>query len=122
VGAPLSSALLISLTVDGSVGVRLMQANLVQAIEMVSCTSSTEELFISVLQVLMNLAFPFDAMATHALTKEILKRLTILCVHRSIEVRLYSLGMMPCLGRYDCLRSCMNGFSKILRSFWLSFV
>jgi hypothetical protein len=86
VGAPLSSALLISLTVDRLVGVRLMRANLVQAIEMVSCTSSTEELFISVLQALMNLAFPFDAMATHALTKEILKRLTILCVHRSIEV------------------------------------
>lgn len=78
---------LASLAVDGAVGVRLMRADLVQAIEMVlRNTSSEEELLISVLQVLMNLAFTSDAVATRVLTKEILKRLKNMCVHRSIEV------------------------------------
>lgn len=78
---------LASLAVDGAVGVRLMRADLVQAIEMVlRNTSNEDELLISVLQVLMNLAFTSDAVASRVLTKEILKRLKILCVHRSPEV------------------------------------
>ncbi|KAG0585410.1 hypothetical protein M758_2G009100 [Ceratodon purpureus] len=83
---------LASLAVDGAVGVRLMRADLVQAIEMVlRNTSSEDELLISVLQVLMNLAFTSDAVATRVLTKEILKRLKILCVHRSTEVQRHAL-------------------------------
>jgi hypothetical protein len=78
---------LASLAVDGAVGVRLMRADLVQAIEMVlRNTASVEELLISVLQILMNLAFTSDALAVRVLTKEILKRLKLLCVHRSSEV------------------------------------
>lgn len=64
-----------------------MRADLVQAIEMVlRNTASVEELLISVLQILMNLAFTSDALAVRVLTKEILKRLKLLCVHRSSEV------------------------------------
>ncbi|XP_024394241.1 phospholipase A I isoform X2 [Physcomitrium patens] len=83
---------LASLAVDGAVGVRLMRADLVQAIEMVlRNTSNEDELLISVLQVLMNLAFTSDAVASRVLTKEILKRLKILCVHRSPEVQRHAL-------------------------------
>lgn len=78
---------LASLAVDGAVGVRLMRADLVQAIEMVlRNTSSAEELLVSVLQVLMNLAFTSDAVARRVLTKEILKRLKLLCGHKNPEV------------------------------------
>jgi hypothetical protein len=83
---------LASLAVDGAVGVRLMRADLVQAIEMVlRNTASVEELIISVLQILMNLAFTSDALAVRVLTKEILKRLKLLCAHRSSEVQRHAL-------------------------------
>lgn len=74
-----------SLAADVSLVLRLMRADVIHAIELV-LRSSIPELLISVLQVIANLSFTSDAVASKVLTKEIFKRLKLLCGHNHSEV------------------------------------
>ncbi|KAJ7541796.1 hypothetical protein O6H91_10G077200 [Diphasiastrum complanatum] len=75
-----------SLASDGSLVSRLMKADIMQAIECV-LRSSIPGLLISVLKVVTNLAFTSDAIAAKMLTKDVLKRLKVLCAHADVEVQ-----------------------------------
>ncbi|KAG6554512.1 hypothetical protein Mapa_003891 [Marchantia paleacea] len=75
-----------ALAVDTTLVLRLMRADVVQAIEFVLRSTSTE-LLISVLKVVVNIAFTSDAVAAKVLTKDIFKRLKALCSHTNSEVQ-----------------------------------
>eukprot|EP01018_Ginkgo_biloba_P003530 Gb_32589 [translate_table: standard] len=75
-----------SLASDTSLAMMLMKADIMQPIESVLKSIVPEEL-ISVLQVVVNLAFASDAVASKMLTKEVLKCLKLLCAHKSMEVQ-----------------------------------
>lgn len=62
-----------------------MRADVVQAIELV-LRSTFPDLLISVLKVVVNIAFTSDAVAAKVLTKDIFRRLKTLCSHENPEV------------------------------------
>lgn len=74
-----------ALATDGSVAMQLMKSDIMQPIERVLKSSRSIEV-ISVLQVMVKLAFTSDIVAQKLLTKDILKSLKILCAHKNPEV------------------------------------
>lgn len=75
-----------SLAADVSVAMQLMKADIMQPIELVLKSSGQEEV-ISVLQVVIKLAFASDIVAQKMLTKDVLKSLKLLCGHKKNEVQ-----------------------------------
>lgn len=75
-----------SLAADVSVAMQLMKADIMQPIETVLKFVGQEEL-ISVLQVVVKLAFACDTVAQKMLTKDVLKSLKSLCAHKNPEVQ-----------------------------------
>ncbi|XP_027088093.1 phospholipase A I-like isoform X2 [Coffea arabica] len=79
-----------SLASDVSVAMQLIKTDIMQPIEGVLKSASQEEV-ISVLQVVVKLAFTSDIVAQKMLTKDILKSLKLLCAHRNTEVQTLAL-------------------------------
>ncbi|KAI5081182.1 hypothetical protein GOP47_0004365 [Adiantum capillus-veneris] len=79
-----------SLALDASMALILMKADIMQPIEVVLKASADDPL-ISILRVLVNLAFASDAVASRMLTKDLLKHLKMLCAHKKPEVQHYAL-------------------------------
>lgn len=75
-----------SLAADVSVAMQLIKADIMQPIETVLRSVLQEEV-ISVLQVVVKLAFASDAVAQKMLTKDVLKSLKLLCAHKTPEVQ-----------------------------------
>jgi len=73
-----------SLASDDSVALHLMKADIMQPIGTVLKSAGLEEV-ISVLQVVVQLAFTSDTVAEKMLTKDILKSLKNLCAHKDPE-------------------------------------
>ena len=65
--------------------VQLVKSDIVQPIERVLKSAGSDEV-ISVLHVVVTLAFTSDVVAQKILTKEILKSLKSLCAHKNPEV------------------------------------
>ncbi|KAL5775437.1 hypothetical protein ACOSP7_012994 [Xanthoceras sorbifolium] len=75
-----------SLAGDISVAMQLMKCDIMQPIETVLKSFPPEEL-ISVLQVVVQLAFTSDTVAQKMLTKDMLRSLKVLCAHKNSEVQ-----------------------------------
>lgn len=75
-----------SLAMDVPVAMQLMKSDIMQPIQRVLKSVAPEEL-ISVLQVVVNLAFASDMVAQKMLTKDVLKSLKLLCAHKNPEVQ-----------------------------------
>lgn len=73
-----------ALASDDSVALQLMKADIMQPIGIVLKSAGREEV-ISVLQVVVKLAFTSDTVAEKMLTKDVLKSLKILCVYKDPE-------------------------------------
>ena len=73
-----------ALASDDSVALQLMKADIMQPVGIVLKSAGREEL-ISVLQVVVKLAFTSDTVAEKMLTKDVLKSLKILCAHKDPE-------------------------------------
>lgn len=73
-----------ALASDGSVAMQLMKSDIMQPIERVLKSTGSKEV-ISVLQVVVKLAFTSDIVAQKLLTKDILKSLKLLCAHKNPE-------------------------------------
>ncbi|KAL1538510.1 Phospholipase A I [Salvia divinorum] len=83
-----------NLASDGSVAMQLMKSDIMQPIERVLKSTGSKEV-ISVLQVMVKLAFTSDIVAQKMLTKDILKSLKLLCAHKNPEVQrlaLFAIG------------------------------
>ncbi|KAH7662143.1 Phospholipase A(1) protein [Dioscorea alata] len=83
-----------SLAADTSLAMQLIKSDIMQPIESVLKSVDTEEL-ISVLRVVVTLAFASDSVAQKMLTRDVLKSLKALCAHRNTEVQrlsLYAVG------------------------------
>ncbi|KAF8391516.1 hypothetical protein HHK36_023821 [Tetracentron sinense] len=76
-----------SLAADISVAMQLLKSDIMQPIETVLKSVDPEEL-ISVLQVVVNLAFASDNVAQKMLTKDVLKSLKLLCANKNTEASL----------------------------------
>ena len=70
---------------DVSVALRLMKCDIMQPIETVLKSPAPEQL-VSVLQVVVKLAFGSDTIAQKMLTKDVARSLQILCAHKNPEV------------------------------------
>ncbi|XP_072987529.1 phospholipase A I isoform X1 [Typha latifolia] len=79
-----------SLASDVSLAMQLIKSDVMQPIESVLRSVDQEEL-ISVLQVVVTLAFASDHVAQKMLTRDVLKSLKVLCAHKNIEVQRLSL-------------------------------
>uniref|UniRef100_A0A5B6ZNM3 Patatin n=1 Tax=Davidia involucrata TaxID=16924 RepID=A0A5B6ZNM3_DAVIN len=79
-----------SLASDVSVAMQLMKSDIMQPIERVLKSAAQEEI-ISVLQVVVILAFASDIVAQKMLTKDVLKSLKLLCAHKNPEVQRWAL-------------------------------
>lgn len=73
-----------SLASDRSVAMSLMKSDIMQPVERVLKSADPEEL-ISVLQVVVQLAFTSNTVAKRMLTKDLLKSLKLLCAHKNPE-------------------------------------
>ncbi|XWS19442.1 hypothetical protein CRYUN_Cryun31cG0016300 [Craigia yunnanensis] len=71
---------------DVSVAMQLMKCDIMQPIQTVLKSPAPEEL-VSVLQVVVILAFGSDSVAQKMLTKDVLRSLKILCAHKNPEVQ-----------------------------------
>ncbi|XP_068666286.1 phospholipase A I-like isoform X2 [Aristolochia californica] len=80
-----------SLAADASLVMQLMKCDIMQPIQSVLRSVEPEEL-ISVLQVVVNLAFASDLVAQKMLTKDVLKSLKMLCAHKNPEVQKLALS------------------------------
>ncbi|KAH7298485.1 hypothetical protein KP509_25G046000 [Ceratopteris richardii] len=67
-----------------------MKADIMQPIE-AALKSSADDPLISMLRVVVNLAFASDAVALRMLTKDLLKHLKVLCAHKKPEVQQHAL-------------------------------
>lgn len=88
-----------SLASEVSVAMQLMKSDIMQPIERVLRSAGPEEL-ISVLQVVVRLAFTSDTVAQKMLTKDLLKSLKLLCAHKNLEASLIFSecnNLIPCL-------------------------
>ncbi|PSS04704.1 Phospholipase A I like [Actinidia chinensis var. chinensis] len=77
---------LTALAADVSVAMQLMKSDIMQPIEIVLKSVGHEEL-ISLLQVVVNLAFASDIVAQKMLSKDLVKSLKLLCAHKNPEVQ-----------------------------------
>ncbi|KAJ7946267.1 Patatin [Quillaja saponaria] len=75
-----------SLAADVSLAIQLVKADIMQPIETVLKSVAQEEV-ISVLQVVVKLAFVSDTVAQKMLTKDVLRSLKLLCAHKDPEVQ-----------------------------------
>ncbi|KAK8947196.1 hypothetical protein KSP39_PZI006961 [Platanthera zijinensis] len=75
-----------SLASDVSLAMQLIKSDIMQPIESALKSVGPEELM-SLLQVMVNLAFASDNVAQKMLTKDILKSLKTLCAHKNTEVQ-----------------------------------
>ncbi|KAG6691553.1 hypothetical protein I3842_10G068800 [Carya illinoinensis] len=75
-----------ALAADVSVAMHLMRADIMQPIKTVLKSVGQEEV-ISVLQVVVKLAFASDTVAQKMLTKDVLKSLKILCANKNPEIQ-----------------------------------
>ena len=82
-----------NLASDGSVAMELMKSDIMQPIERVLKSTGSKEV-ISVLQVMVKLAFTSDIVAQKMLTKDILKSLKLLCAHKNPEACSTSVSFM----------------------------
>lgn len=73
-----------ALASDVFVAMQLIKSDIMQPIEKVLKSVSTEEV-ISVLQIVVKLAFTSDMVSQKMLTKDILKSLKLLCNHKNTE-------------------------------------
>lgn len=73
-----------ALASDDSVALQLMKADIMQPIGIVLKSAGREEI-ISVLQVVVKLAFTSDTVAVKMLTKDVLKSLKNLCAYKDPE-------------------------------------
>lgn len=74
-----------ALASDVSVAMQLIKSDIMQPIEKVLKSFSAEEV-ISVLKIVVTLAFSSDTVSQKMLTKDILKSLKLLCNHKNPEV------------------------------------
>lgn len=79
-----ASSALSSLAADVSVAMQLMKSDIMRPIETALKSVSREEV-ISVLQIVVKLAFASDTVAQKMLTKDLLKSLKMLCAHKNPE-------------------------------------
>ncbi|KAL6546732.1 Phospholipase A I [Orobanche minor] len=79
-----------ALASDVSVAMQLIKADIMQPIERVLKSTGSKEV-ISVLQVVVKLAFTSDIVAQKMLTKDILRSLKLLCAHKDPEVQRFAL-------------------------------
>ncbi|XP_009405622.2 phospholipase A I isoform X2 [Musa acuminata AAA Group] len=79
-----------SLAADVSLAMQLIKSDIMQPIESLLRSVDQEEL-ISVLQVLVTLAFASDSVAQKMLTKDVLKSLKSLCANKNTEVQCLSI-------------------------------
>ncbi|KAI4365056.1 hypothetical protein MLD38_021076 [Melastoma candidum] len=86
-----------SLAADVSVAVKLMKCDIMQPIE-TALRFITEEEVLSVLQVVMSLAFASDVVAQKILTKDVLRSLKSLCSHKNPAVQRSALMTIGDLG------------------------
>ncbi|KAL7088716.1 hypothetical protein ACP275_13G144600 [Erythranthe tilingii] len=77
---------LTALASDASVAMQLIKSDVMQPIERVLKSAESKEV-ISVLQVVVKLAFTSDSVALKMLTKDTLKSLKVLCAHKNPEVQ-----------------------------------
>lgn len=89
---------------------QLMKCDIMQPIEIVLRSFAPEEL-ISVLQVVVELAFVSDTVAQKMLTKDVLKSLKSLCAHKNPEVS--SLVQVVHVVSVFVLSSILKGVSLI---------
>ncbi|KAH0434766.1 hypothetical protein IEQ34_026761 [Dendrobium chrysotoxum] len=75
-----------SLASDVSLAMQLIKSDIMQPIESALKSVGQEELM-SLLQVMVNLAFASDSVAQKMLTKDVLKSLKALCAHKNIVVQ-----------------------------------
>ncbi|XP_052183412.1 phospholipase A I isoform X2 [Diospyros lotus] len=71
---------------DVIVALQLIKSDIMQPVKLVLKSSGPEEL-ISILQVVVNLAFTSDVVAQKMLSKDLLKSLKLLCAHKNPEVQ-----------------------------------
>lgn len=76
-----------ALSSDVSVALQLVKADIMQPIETILKSLGREEL-VSVLQLVVKLAFTSDTVAEKMLTKDLLKSLNLLCTHKDPEASL----------------------------------
>lgn len=81
-----ASSALSSLAADVSVAMQLMKSDIMRPIETALKSVFREEV-ISVLQIVVKLAFASDTVAQKMLTKDLLKSLKMLCAHKNPEVQ-----------------------------------
>lgn len=91
-----------SLLADVSVAMQLMKSDIMQPIQTVLKSFSREEV-ISVLQVVVKLAFASDIVAQKMLTKDLLRSLKLLCAHKNPEA-IFQLSPMNALFFNTCFR------------------
>lgn len=101
-----------NLASDGSVAMQLMKSDIMQPIERVLKSTGSKEV-ISVLQVMVKLAFTSDIVAHKMLTKDILKSLKLLCSHKNPEASSTN-GSFICLS----LTSSRQWFCSEVRFFF----
>ncbi|KAI4312011.1 hypothetical protein MLD38_036870 [Melastoma candidum] len=86
-----------SLAADVSVAIKLMKCDIMQPIE-TALRFITEEEVLSVLQVVVSLAFGSDVVARKMLTKDVLRSLKSLCAHKNPAVQRLALMAIGNLG------------------------
>lgn len=77
-----------SLASDIIVAMQLMKSDIMKPIERVLRSAGPEDL-ISVLQIVVQLAFTSDSVSQKMLTKDSLKSLKLLCAHKNTEVSFF---------------------------------
>ncbi|XP_077219901.1 phospholipase A I-like protein isoform X2 [Tasmannia lanceolata] len=107
-----------SLAADVSLAMQLIKSDVMQPIESVLRSVDPEEL-ISVLQVVVTLAFASDIVAQKMLTKDVLKSLKALCAHKNTEVQrlaLFAVGNLAfCLENRRTLATSESLHDLLLR-------
>ncbi|KAK1304371.1 hypothetical protein QJS10_CPB11g01277 [Acorus calamus] len=86
-----------ALAADISLAMQLIKSDIMQPVQSVLKSLGPEEL-VSVLQIVVTLAFVSDSVAQKMLTKDVLKSLKALCAHKNIEVQRLALFAVGNLG------------------------
>ncbi|THG04546.1 hypothetical protein TEA_010866 [Camellia sinensis var. sinensis] len=110
-----------SLAADVSVAMQLMKSDIMQPIGIVLKSVGPEEL-ISMLQVVVNLAFASDTVAQKMLTKDLLKSLKLLCAHKNPEASPLTSKLKSLFSCFCCLPSttCKSTYFEVKIYFLVS--
>lgn len=98
-----------SIAADVSVAMQLIKSDIMQPIEAVLRSVSREEVM-SVLQVVVQLAFASDTVAQKMLTKDLLKSLKMLCAQKNPEASFYFILLIQYEGLISCFHKTFNSF------------